>query len=354
LSEIFWVFLKIGLTGFGGPLAAIGLFQTEIVEKHKWLTPEKFNQYLTVAKLLPGPVATQMAMILGRERGGIVGGFLAGLAFILPAFLIVLLLSVLYFQKSVFSIQSPNLFLGFQIAAIGVMLVSIFQMTKGTKLNLTFAMIFLLGGWLTWQNPKQEVFILFSFGIAGYLLAKFRNSPKTLDASLLAILFWVCFKAGAFVFGTGLAVIPFLAADVVNKYGWLSHNEFLDGIALGQVTPGPVVITATFIGYKVYGILGAFIATIGIFLPSFINILFLFPRYWSRLVQSKTFPAFVEWALPAILGGIAATILKLGAGVIVDFRSAVVLGLICILLIKKWVPPWLLIIATGLVTWVVF
>lgn len=336
LLELASYFLRLGFLGFGGPLALIAAFQRDWVQRKKWISAERFNQALSLIKALPGPTATQVALYLGQAKCGRAGGFIAGFFLILPSFLMMILLAVTY--QSVLALQwSKPLFAGMQAAALGVIAESVWKIATPYRKQLAFWCVLVAGGILMTFHPQLEPIIIFGAGLMGvglnYASQRFVISllgfEILLGSSLVAAkviklgyatakspqmlkLVWVFFKAGAFVFGTGLAIVPLLAHDVVEKMKWLSYPEFMDALAFGQITPGPVVITATFIGFRVAGLIGALIATAAIFGPAFFNILTWFPIVESRLAQTRYAKIFVQWSIAAVAGSILVTIVKLG------------------------------------------
>ncbi len=205
---------------------------------------------------------------------------------------------------------------------------------------------------LVWRFPLWEPLVILGSGLIGAFsvpgLAR-RASVSPERGSVLLDLFWVCFKAGAFIFGTGLAIVPLLEADVVRNHHWLTHAEFMDGLAIGQITPGPVVITATFIGYRTAGVWGAVIASAGIFLPSFVNILFTVPLIWKKVAGTPRAAAFTAWALPAVVGGIFAASARLGVLTLQSWKLGFFFAISLALLIRFKLPAWLLIPGAGLV-----
>ena len=367
MKEILFAFTRLGCLGFGGPFAAVAMMEEEFVRSRKWLTQSRFAELVAVCKLLPGPLSTQMAIALGRERAGTQGGMVSGFVFILPAFLAVTLFSVLY-SRTGWVGRYEGFFSGLQAGTFAVILLSIWQLGKPyIKISRAWVLA-LISGVTVLMAPRLEPVAILMSGVLGVLKHKppiFFSKSKSkgykaftgflglglsglvLNSKLLEI-FWVCFKAGAFVFGSGIAIVPFLEADAVVKYHWMSHSEFMDGLVFGQITPGPVVITATFIGYQAAGILGAVVATFGIFLPSFINVLFIVPRIWGRWSKGGGAQAFAAWAVPAVGGGVAASMVRLGS---MSFHSRLSIFLFLIAttaLFVKRLPSWLVILACGL------
>jgi chromate transporter len=364
LSEIFSVFLRLGFLGFGGPVAVIAMIEEEVVRKRAWISESLFSEHYAICKLLPGPVSTQMAITMGRHRGGIWAGVIAGLCFILPSFFMILGLSVAYLKTGMTS-QSTVFLKGLQCAALATILLSAWSLSRGfRKQTLGLSIAFVSAAWVA-LAPSWEPWVILFFGLMGAYRAKRRHfSPLSISVfsffdagflvglaeSRLFDLFWVCFKAAAFVFGTGLAVLPVLEAEAVGHFHWLTHSQFMDGLALGQVTPGPLVITSTFIGFVAAGYSGALVATLGMFLPSFFNVLILVPRIWKKFSGTAEAQAFSQWAIPAVVGGVFATTVQLGR-MTLDHPVSWIL-----FLISGWVsvwkspPAWLLIPMMGVLS----
>ena len=370
VKEIIYLFVRLGALGFGGPVALIAMMEEEVCRKRNWVSKERFTEIYAVCKILPGPVAVQMAIFLGSVRGATLGGFLAGFFFILPSFLMVLALSYTYVNTQLTQ-KFGSAFITMQAAALGVVLLSTFQLAKPYLKKQSGILIGLISLVLLYLWPKYEPFVIFFFGLSGAyiysrsvssssgsrlvsfapgflagLVAKF---PTELFSDTIYLrLFWVCFKAGEFVFGSGLAIIPLLEAEVVQHYHWLTHAEFMDGLAIGQVTPGPVTITVTFIGFKTAGILGALVATGGIYLPPFINVLYILPRIWKKISGTPGARGFTSWAFPAVIGGILGATLNLAR---VTLISPLPLGIfLAVLLIGLYrnVPAWILVPGAGI------
>jgi len=366
MRELVRLFFRLGWLGFGGPIAVLGMLEDEVVQKRRWLSRSDFDQIVATCKLLPGPVSLQAILFIGYLRAGRLGGLISGTLFILPAFLLVLALSALYVRAGQLGWQTKlaPLLEGLQLGALAVIALSAHQLAKPYLRNPQAWVIGLISGCAIGFAPAWEPIVLITAGAFGAWIASSRATARSviwvapvavfgmgtagaLGAGTLPILAWTCFKAGALVFGTGLAIVPLLEADFVQRLGWLTHSQFMDGLAMGQITPGPVVITATFIGYLVSGTPGAVIATMAIFLPSFFNILVWVPHVWKRLGKTPAALGFVAWAIPAVIGGIVASAIRLGAISIGSPLEAAIL-LIAIAVGWKWKPPvWALIFATG-------
>ncbi len=356
LKELAAVFLRLGILGFGGPIAVMGMLEEEACRKRNWVTTEKFHEIYAVCKLLPGPMATQMAIYLGRARAGILGGILAGCLFVLPSFVLVIAFSAIYVELGD-RVGSSGILKGMQAGALAVILLSVVQLARPyLKVRSTVFRsvgIALVAAVICWIHPRFEPLIILAFGLIGVLGSRTgaeRLRPRAFALPL--VLFWVFFKAGAFVFGSGLAIVPMLEGDVVERYQWLTHSQFMDGLAIGQVTPGPVVITSTFIGYLTAGVWGACIATFAIFLPCFINVLILLPFTWEKWSKSPRSRKFPEFAIPAVIGCILAVTLKLAVLTLISWPLLVAFGLALALALKFKPPLWSLIPVAGASCWV--
>ena len=252
MREIARVFTRIGCLSFGGPIATFALLEKECVERLEWLPKMRFLELLAICKMLPGPGATMLVIAIGRERAGNRAGLLAGICFIAPAFALMLILSWLYQSL----IQSPSFAWTLQALQAGAWVIiaaSAYTLARPYLRTRDSVLWVILGaiGVLVW--PRAEPLWIFAAGAIGIVSRRLVSWQTPREAVSLIALFWVCFQAGALVFGTGLAVIPLLENAVVIQNSWLTHSDFMSGLALGQVTPGPVVITATFVGWIVRG-----------------------------------------------------------------------------------------------------
>ncbi len=332
------------------------MMQERFVRRLAWTTTHEFEEIYTLCKLLPGPIAPQAAIAVGRKARGTAGGIAAGLGFIHPAVVIVIAIAAFYVQKSTGGSQAL-FFRGMQIGAIALILKSIIQLFKDYRKQTRSWIIALVNFALTKAHPAFEPVYILGSGAIGVIRAKRAKGTATL-ASLAAPLaasfwvgggaplpmmgglFWSCFKAAAFVFGTGIAVVPVLEYDFVTKFHWVTHGEFMDAVAIGQVTPGPFVVTATFVGYKVSGLVGAFVASAGVFLPSFLNVLLFVPMFLGRLTSSPYVPNFVSFALPAVVGCIGAATWKMIILTCGSTPDLIVLVGVTALQAVRWFPAW--------------
>lgn len=389
LGELVRLFAKLGLIGFGGPQAHIAMANDEAVVRRQWLTQEQFTDGLAVCEMLPGPASTQMGIYIGYLRAGQLGALVAGLAFIAPAFLIVLGLSWAYFQfqtvpqlAAVFMGVSPvmiAIILGFcwklapkaiQDGLGGAIALATFGLTLGLRANtlLLFLLAGLIGLWLYGPRRPQGLppqllrgaLVLPTLGLP--LLATVPSEVLTRSSfwgtERIQAYFWPLLsfflKVGSFIFGGGLVIIPLLEGEVVQDLQWLTQAEFLNGIAIGQLSPGPVVLTAAFVGYKVAGVLGALVATLGIFTPSFLFIMGAAPVL-LKLRQNPWAKGFLQGVKPAVLGAIAAAAVPLGQAAFLQPTPQLTLltlliGLVAwACLIRFKTPTWQLVLGGAVV-----
>lgn len=372
VGEIVRYFLRLGTLGFGGPVALVGLMEKQLVEERQWLTREEMRDAVAVSQSLPGPLAIQVGIFIAYLRGGFWGAWAGGWAFILPNFLIVATLAALYVHFGGLPWMTAA-FYGIAPAVIALILHSCYRLAKlGMEDWLQWAIAgacFIVTIWL-----EAEVALLFiGAGILGILYygSLFRRSaaPTSLlallptgvgstaaappGASTLGQLLAFFLKAGSLTFGSGLVIVPFLEKGLVQDSHWLNPREFLIAVAIGMISPGPVVITATFVGFLVAGFWGSLISTIGIFLPSFILILVVAPI----LVRHRANPnvqGFVKGAYGAAIGTILGACILLGKIAIGDWLTALVaLGSLALLFRFK-VSNALLIAATAIIGLVAF
>lgn len=365
MREIFVIFLRFGMIGFGGPIALVSLIEREICHNKKWLTIEEFAEIFSVCKLLPGPMAVQVAICCGYHRGKRWGGFIAGVGFLLPALIMIIVLGILYTHN--FNPNLPHLlhvFKFMQDATIAVVLITLWNLAKIYIKNYASGLIALICTIVIWFFPTFEPLVILGFGAFGLLL--YKNQQKDLyyfpgvialssTNNLLGLfksdiiytkllqLFWTCIKAGEFSFGTGLAILPLLHADLVTAHGWISNQQFIDGLTVGQITPGPTTISIVFYGFLIAGLPGLLVALLGFYIPPMVNALFIIPLFWNKLTGSPYLRIFTMWAFPAVIGGIASATLKLGISSITSFLDVCFLITALILLFRNLLPIWALI-----------
>jgi chromate transporter len=364
LRDLVFYYLRLGALGFGGPVALCGQMERELVQERKWLSREEMRDGIAVCQSLPGPLAIQVGIFVSYLRGGFWGAWAGGWAFILPNFIIVSTLGALYVHFSGLPILTA-IFYGVSPAVIALILHSCHRLAK-------------LGieDWLQWVIAaicfaitvavQAEVAPLFiGAGIVGILyygsLFRRRSPSPSLTVAVTAgagvskvtgfpilgklLLFFL--KAGSLTFGSGLVIVPFLEKGLVQQTGWLNERQFLVAVAIGMISPGPVVITATFVGYLVGGFGGATVSTIGIFLPSFLFVLVVAPILVRHRAQPDV-QGFVKGAYAAAIGTILGAAVLLGKIAIGDWLTALI-GFSSLLVLFRWkVSNPLLVAATGL------
>ena len=356
LAEVAALFLRLGFTAFGGPAAHIGIMHNEVVVKRKWLTDEEFLDLLGATNLIPGPNSTEMAIHIGFVRAGWLGLLAGGLGFILPAMGIVLFLAWLYVQYGS-TPQAEWLLYGIKPVVVAIIAQALWTLGGKALKNKTLAVIGVIVFGLYFLRGN-EILLLFAAGILYMLIANFQRIRK-LDKALflplgaiplaqaavpfsLPILFLTFLKIGSVLYGSGYVLLAFLRADFVLRLGWLTDQQLLDAVAIGQVTPGPLFTAATFIGYLLGGIPGALLATLGIFLPSFIFVAISNPLIPK--IRNSTFAAsLLDGVNAAALGLMAAVTVQLAASSLTDLFTILIAGLSLLLLFRyKINSTWLI------------
>lgn len=360
LWQLVRYFLRLGAFGFGGPIALAGYMQRDLIGRG-WITEQEYVEGLAFSQMMPGPLAAQLAMWIGFIRHGVPGASLVGIVFILPTFLIVLVISFLYVAYEGLSLVQA-LFYGIGPAIIAIVALSALRLARTTvgsdrRMWLIFGIVAIIT-----VVARAEIALLFVIaGIIGVILHLPPGTWKKMGGVVPVLLdqpivtgmsvpvpillelggFFV--KAGAFTFGSGLAIVPFLHQGVVLQHHWLNERQFLDAVAVGVITPGPVVITAAFVGYLVAGFWGSLVAAAGVFLPVYLFVLFI-GRYIVRYRENPGLRGFVKGATSAASGAIAGASLILAQGSIIDTQTAVI-GVASLLILWRWKPPEPLLIA---------
>ena len=363
-------FLKLGTTGFGGPVALVGYMHRDLVEDKKWINDSDFKEGLALSQLAPGPLAAQLGIYIGFVHFGILGATLSGLAFILPSFIMVVLLGIAY-QAYGGLPWMQAIFYGISAAVIGIIVLSSYKLTiksigkfevPAIKNNWLLWVFYITSTILTVVTQKEEMLLFLALGFI-YMVVKappeWIKRPKTASLFLLTTagfstielgklgdIAWFFTKAGAFVFGSGLAIVPFLHAGVVNEHGWLTENQFVDAVAVAMITPGPVVITVGFIGYLVAGFTGACIAALATFLPCYLFTVIPAP-YFKKISQNKSIKAFVDGITAAVIGALVGAVIVITIRTIVDIPTAIIAtGTVFLLIyVKKLQEPHIIGIA---------
>ena len=372
-------FLYLGSLGFGGPVALAGFMHRDLVDDRRWISEDEYALGMALAQIMPGPLAAQLAIALGYFQHGVLGATAVGLAFVNPSFFMVVLIAMAYVRFGGFWWMQA-LFYGIGAAVIAVIAIAAYKLSRSTNkrdplLWLIFAALGLVTIWA--QAELAEFFVL-----AGLVVLFARSRPgrrealvATLGGAAVVGLIWLIerwfvnltvggqpvlvqilvffTKAGAFVFGSGLAIVPFLQQGVVQQFGWLNEQQFLDAVAVAMITPGPVVITVVFIGYLVAGFLGAVAAAIGIFLP--VYLFTILPAPWFRRNRDNPqLKAFVQGATAAATGALSGAVVVIAVRAIYDVpTAAIALASLAVLWRYKVSEPILVAAAgiVGLIVW---
>jgi len=350
-------FLWLGTAGFGGPIALAGHMQRDLVENRRWITKRDYVEGLALAQLAPGPLAAQLAIYLGYVRYGLLGATAVAIAFVLPSFLMVLALSVAYVRYGGLRWMQA-IFYGIGAAVIAIIARSAFKLTKLTlgKDKLLWGVFFILAMSTAWTSRE----IVWLFLVAGFVVLCVKAMPNTAffkkagraafwfgipsvpaGEGLLKIFLYFA-KAGMLVFGSGLAVVPFLYGGVVQEHHWLTDQQFLDAVAVAMITPGPVVITVAFIGYLVGGFSGASVAALGMFVPVYLIVVLLAPSY-KRWAKNPQINAFVQGVTAAATGAIAGAVIVLARRSIFDIPTSLIAVITLAVLFRWKIPEPLLI-----------
>jgi chromate transporter len=379
LADLVKYFLYLGTLGFGGPVALAGFMHRDLVEKRRWIDEEEYRLGLALAQIMPGPLAAQLAIALGYFQRGILGATAVGLAFVVPSFVMVVAISIAYLRfGGLWWMQA--LFYGIGATVIAIIAIAAYKLARSTNkrdplLWAIFGVLALVTVWT--QAELAEFFVLAGFltlfararpsgrqavayGLGGLLVLAiiwlterwFVNLTLGGEHVLLQILVFFA-KAGSFVFGSGLAIVPFLQQGVVQQFGWLNERQFLDAVAVAMITPGPVVITVVFIGYLVAGILGATMAAIGIFLP--VYLFTIIPAPWfSRNRDNVHLKAFVQGTTAAATGALSGAVVVLAYRAVYDLPTAAVALASLVVLWRFKVPEPILVAAAGAIGLIVW
>jgi chromate transporter len=373
LGELLRYFLWLGTTGFGGPIALVGYIEREFVDERGWVTRQEFKDGLAFSQLAPGPLAAQLAIYLGWLCAGVRGATIVGIAFVGPSFVMVLVISAVYLRYGGMG-WLQGAFYGIGAAVIAIIARSALKLVRSTLAHdrLLWSLCALSAGVTAWT--ESEMVLLFVLCGVVALLVKAPPRLTSARASLglpvgawplpdwlmlglhgpagpavLATIFLYFASAGLFVFGSGLAIVPFLHGGVVLQHQWLSERQFLDAVAVALITPGPVVITVAFIGYLVAGVLGATVAAAAVFTPVYLMTVFLAPHF-ERWKANHRVRAFVDGVTAAATGAIAGAAFVLGKRAIIDVPTVLIAAATLGILVRvKRLPEPLVIIAAGVV-----
>lgn len=372
LAQLSLYMLKLGTLGFGGPVALAGYMHRDLVELRRWISEADYKEGLALAQLMPGPLAAQLAMYLGYVHYRVLGATLAGLAFVLPSFFMVVAIGAAYVAYGGLP-GMQAIFYGVGAAVIGIIAISAYKLTtKNIGKDKLLWGIYLVSAAVTVITQTEIVWLFLGAGVLAWLIkAPPKNFPckggvsgflalaapaaqtpvaatSTFDWSQLAQIGAFFAKAGAFVFGSGLAIVPFLYSGVVNEYHWLNEHQFVDAVAVAMITPGPVVITVGFIGYLVAGLTGAVVAALATFLPCYLFTVIPAP-YFKKYGRRPGIVAFVDGVTAAAIGAITGAVIVLGQRAITDIPTALLAAVTVGLLIKiKKLPEPIIVLAAAL------
>jgi chromate transporter len=369
LRELALYFLWLGTFGFGGPIALTGAMLKNLVEERRWFSKDDYMEGLALAQLAPGPLAAQLAIYLGWVRGGVLGATLISFTFILPSFLMVLALAAGYLRLGGM-VWMRGAFYGIGAAVIAIIGRSVFKLAKVTLAkNALLWGIFTVSTVVTAWTKSEVTWLFLASGVLAVAVTappKFGSGRSVLSivplplwsisglagaasGATLWTIAWYFTEAGAFVFGSGLAIVPFLHGGVVTRFHWLTDQQFLDAVAVAMITPGPVVITVAFIGYLVAGPAGACVAALAIFVPCYLFTVIPAP-YFRRFSKNASIKAFVDGVTAAATGAIAGAAIVLGQGALIDLPTVVIaLATLGLLVTVKKIKEPLLIVAAGVV-----
>jgi chromate transporter len=339
LKELIVYFLKLGTWGFGGPVALVGYMHRDLVETKKWISENDYKEGLALSQLAPGPLAAQLSIYLGYVHYKILGATLAGIAFVLPSFLMVLGIGYAYVSYGGLPWMQA-VFYGVGSAVIGIIAIGSYKLTiKSIGKDKLLWAIFIVLAVTTFIAEEEILWVILLAGVAVWFV---KAPPKWLSSGASGILpafliqlqpvvaesklweiAWFFTKAGAFVFGSGLAIVPFLYGGVVKEFQWLSEQQFLDAVAVAMITPGPVVITVGFIGYLVAGFWGAVVAALATFIPCYLFTIIPAP-YFKKYGKHPAIKAFVDGVTAAAIGAIAGAVLVLGKRTLTDLPTLII------------------------------
>lgn len=376
LWQLVLYFLKLGTWGFGGPIALVGYMKRDLVEERDWISESDYKEGLSLAQLAPGPLAEQLAIYMGYVHYGILGATLTGLIFPLPAFLMVLVIGWAYtlygglpWMQAVFYTVGATV--------IGIIANSSYKLTvKTIGKDWLFWMIYSVSAAVTVITESEKILLILGAGIlvwlvkappknwgnstrlSGFVMLPFLTTLATISEATSATL-WNLFiffgQAGAFVFGSGLAIVPFLYGGLVNDLQWLNSQEFLDAVAVAMITPGPIVITVGFIGFLISGFTGAVVATLATFLPCYLFTIIPAP-YFKKHGKQPMVAAFVEGVTVAAIGAITGAVIVLARRSLVDIPTVVIalMTLALLLVFKKKLPEPLIVLLSAVIGLIIY
>jgi chromate transporter len=372
LGRLVAYFFKLGALGFGGPIALVGAMRRDLVERRGWVSEADYAEGLALAQLAPGPLAAQLAIYLGWLRGRLIGATLVAAAFVLPSFLMVMAISAAYLRYGGLP-WMQGAFYGVGAAVIAIIALSAWKLVRktirGERLMLG---ILAVNAATTAITETEIIWLIVACGVMAWLVkappGRAGRSATAASTAALAVPAWLATglhgaasvptlatifgyfaAAGAFVFGSGLAIVPFLRGGVVDQFAWLDERQFLDAVAVAMITPGPVVITVAFIGYMAAGPLGATLAALGVFLPCYLFTVIPAPHF-RKIAANRSIKAFIDGVTAAATGAIGGAAFVLGRRAIVDVPTALIaLATLGLLLFARKVPEPIVILGAAVV-----
>lgn len=350
VKQLAALFLKLGAFAFGGPAAHIAMMNDEVVEKRKWFTQSEFLDLMSFTNLIPGPNSTELAILIGYKQAGIKGLLIAGVAFITPALLIVILFTMFYMKyQSVPQLQ--NILSGMLPVMIVIIMTSAFKITKKTVSSRFDKIILVISVVLLFLNVNEFIILVLAGTLK--LVQSQRNKLFVLEPFSLSLLFLSFLKIGAFLYGSGYVLVSFLQSTFVTQLGWLTDYELINLVLIGEITPGPLFTSATAIGYYLFGLSGALVSTLGIFTPSFILIAVLYPFY-ERLKHNTSVQSFLSGISIASLSMMFYVVITLILKLQNNLLLYCILILTLTLSIKYKVNNFILIIIGGFLGFMLF
>jgi len=361
LKDLVIYFLKLGTWGFGGPVALVGYMHRDLVIEKKWLSEDDYKEGLALSQLAPGPLAAQLSIYIGYVHYRLIGATLAGLAFVVPSFIMVIGIGYAYVLYGGLPWMQA-VFYGVGASVIGIVAIGSYKLTtKSIGNDKLLWSVFIVLAVITFLTEEELLWLMLAAGVVVWFVRSPPSfvSPKTsvfvpllfqlhpvVSSSRLWEIAWFFTKAGAFVFGSGLAIVPFLYGGVVREYGWLTEQEFVDAVAVAMITPGPVVITVGFIGYLVAGFWGACVAALATFIPCYLFTVIPAP-YFKKYGKHPAIKAFVDGVTAAAIGAIAGAVLVLGKRTLIDIPTIIIAVFTFLLLFrfKKLQEPIIIAIA---------
>lgn len=369
LRQLVLYFLKLGYAGFGGPVALVGYIHRDLVENRKWISEEEYKEGLALAQLAPGPLAAQLSMYLGYVHYRFIGATFVSLAFVMPSFLMVVTIGIAYIMFGGLPWMQA-VFYGVGAAVIGIIAMSSYKLTiksigrfnfESFKKNWLLWLFFLTALAVTIITRTEQVLLFVGAGVL-YMVIKAPPGWMTGNSPILVLFSGIGFwqfemstlvkialfftKAGAFVFGSGLAIIPFLHSSVVNEFNWLNEKQFLDAVAVAMITPGPVVITVGFIGYLVAGFPGACVAALATFLPCYLITLVTAP-YFKKIAKNLSVKAFVDGITAAVIGALVGAVVIIGFRSVIDIPTALIAiaSVLALIFLKSIKEPYIILLS---------